>query len=111
MEVTLNNRPLSYVEEDVQMAILTPSSLMYYQSNMVPEEDVDDIEDRYLRKKARHLNRCKDMVWKRWQDEYVRGLRERHQCIKGKEAELKVGDIMLIKGDTFSWSRWNCHSC
>ena len=106
VEVTLNNRPLSYVEEDVQMPILTPSPLMYYQSNMVPEEDVDDIEDRDLRKKARHLNRCKDMVWKRWQDEYVRGLRERHQRVKGKEAERKVGDVMLIKGDERNRGHW-----
>lgn len=29
MEVTLNNRPLSYADDDVQLPLLTPNSLMF----------------------------------------------------------------------------------
>ena len=29
VEVTLNNRPLSYLEEDVQLPTLTPNSLLF----------------------------------------------------------------------------------
>ena len=31
IEVTLNNRPLMYVEEDIQMPVLTPNTLLYGQ--------------------------------------------------------------------------------
>ena len=29
IEITLNNRPLSYVEDDIQMPILTPNTMIY----------------------------------------------------------------------------------
>ena len=31
IEVTLNNRSLMYVEEDIQMPVLTPNTLLYGQ--------------------------------------------------------------------------------
>ena len=34
IEVALKNRPLSYVDEDIQLPILTPSSFLYGQPNM-----------------------------------------------------------------------------
>ena len=34
VEVALNNRPLSYVEDDVQPPILTPNSLMFTSLNL-----------------------------------------------------------------------------
>ncbi|PFX15899.1 hypothetical protein AWC38_SpisGene19865 [Stylophora pistillata] len=37
IEVALNNRPLSYVDVDIQLPILTPSSFLYGQPNMIPE--------------------------------------------------------------------------
>ena len=37
IEVALNNRPLSYMDVDIQLAILTPISLLYGQRNMLPE--------------------------------------------------------------------------
>ena len=42
----------------------------------IPEEDLDNIDDRDLRKK--HIMRCKEAVWRRWQQEYLKALRERH---------------------------------
>jgi hypothetical protein len=37
VEVALNNRPLSYVEDDIQMPLITPESMMRPQSNLLPE--------------------------------------------------------------------------
>jgi hypothetical protein len=37
VEVILNNRSLSYVEDDIQFPILTPNSLLYGRSNVLPE--------------------------------------------------------------------------
>ena len=75
VEVTLNSRPLSYVEDDVQLPILTPASLLYPQSNVLPELGPHHIADYDLRKRAKHLLRCKEAMWKRWSREYLRGLR------------------------------------
>ena len=37
VEITLNNRPLSYVEDDVQMPLLTPNAMLFLNSNLLPE--------------------------------------------------------------------------
>ena len=71
-EIALNNRSLSYVEEDVQRPVLTPQSIMFGQPNLLPEGDVDSVEDKDMRKRARYLRRCKDMLWSRWTGELER---------------------------------------
>ena len=62
VELKLNNRPLSYVEDDVQMPILTPNVMLFGQTNYPPGHDIDEIEDRDLRKRARYLNECKRKI-------------------------------------------------
>ena len=37
VEVALNNRPLSYVEDDSQLPVLTPNSLLFGPPNLLPE--------------------------------------------------------------------------
>jgi hypothetical protein len=37
VEVALNNRPLSYMEDDIQMPTLTPNSMLFVNSNNIPE--------------------------------------------------------------------------
>lgn len=60
VEVSLNNRPLSYVEDDAEMPILTPSSLLYLQPNTLPELELHDVQDYDLRKWAtsKYLQKC-----------------------------------------------------
>ncbi|XP_068750785.1 uncharacterized protein [Montipora capricornis] len=53
VEVKLNNRPLSYADEDVQLPLLTPNSLMSAQPNKLPELQSQYSEDLDLRKRAR----------------------------------------------------------
>ena len=50
IEITLNNRPLSYVEDDVQMLLLTPNAMLFSNSNMLPELQPQHIETADLRK-------------------------------------------------------------
>ena len=33
VEINLNNRPLSYLEDDPQLPVLTPSSMLFMKSN------------------------------------------------------------------------------
>ena len=78
VEVTLKNRPLSYVEDHIELPILTPNALLYGRANIVPELEPQRIVSIDLRNRAKQLRRCKDTVWRRWGNEYLRGLRERH---------------------------------
>lgn len=79
METTVNNRTLGYVEDDVQLPVLTPSLMLYGQPNQIPEEEPMGIEDVNLRKRARYIRRCKTVLWTRWETEYHKALRERKQ--------------------------------
>jgi hypothetical protein len=108
VEVALNNRPLQYVEDDVQRPILTPNSLLFVGSNAIPELQAHYLEDLRLRKRARFLSRCKDAVWRRWSTEYIRGLRERHNQKNGtKKLKLSKGDVVIIKSDERNRANWS----
>ena len=50
VQVALNNRPLDYVEDDIQPPILTPSSLLHIQPNTLQELEPNHIQDYDLRK-------------------------------------------------------------
>ena len=107
VEVAVNNRPLGYVEDDVQLPVLTPNSLLYGQPNLLPELEPHHLEDRSLRKRARYLKRCKEAVWKRWTGEYVRSLRERHTLKhSGEERHPNVGEVLLIKSADKNRGKW-----
>ena len=88
-----------YVEEDVQRPVLTPSTLLYGQPPLLPEEDLDeDVPE--MKRRQRYINKCKDAAWTRWTKEYLKALRERHKMLhQAKEMQISLGDIVLIKGD------------
>ena len=66
VEVALNNRPLSYLEADVQLPVLTPNSLFHINPSHLPELQSHHVPDKDLRKRARYLSKCKDVMWNRW---------------------------------------------
>ena len=101
VEITLNNRPLSYVEDDLQMPLLTLNAMLFLNSNLLPELQLHHIETADLRKWAKHLLKCKEAVWSRWTNEYLRSLRERHREQWGAGRDTPAfGDVVIIKTDT-----------
>ena len=84
VETTLNNRLLGYMEDDVQLPTLTPNSMLFLKPDAVelPKKDPTNIGERGLRRRVRYLNKCKDEVWKRWYNEYLKSLRERHHIVQ-----------------------------
>ena len=107
VEVALNNRPLSYVEDDVQFPVLTPNSMLFLNSNILPELKQHNIEDGDLRKRAKHLMKCKEALWRRWTQEYLRSLRERHRSkAECSGAVPTVGDVVIIATDERKRGRW-----
>ena len=106
-EITLNNRPLGYVEGDVELPVLTPNALLFGQPNVLPEMDPKEIEDADLRKRAKYLLKCKEALWRRWTREYVRALRERHNIIhRTKEIAVNAGDVVLVKSEERNRGKW-----
>lgn len=64
VETQLNQRPLSYVEDDVQLLLLTPASFLFQKSNRLLEQELWREEDVDLHKRAKYLKTCKDTLWK-----------------------------------------------
>jgi len=38
VEVALNNRPLTYLDEDIQLSVSTPNAMLHIDSNHLPEQ-------------------------------------------------------------------------
>ena len=70
IEIQINRRPLSYMEDDAELPTLTPASLLFQRSNQLPESAPWRSENKDLRKRAKFLKKCKDNLWRRWQREY-----------------------------------------
>jgi hypothetical protein len=100
IEITINNRPLSYVEDDVELPTLTPNSILHMNPSYMPELENHRIPEKDLRKRAKFLLKCKQAMWNRWTREYVRSLREQHRLTgKRRTSHPSVGDIVIIKED------------
>ena len=62
----LNNRPLIYTEDDIQIPVLIPNTLLYGQPIMIPEDRKDeDIPE--IKRRQRYISKCKEATWKRWE--------------------------------------------
>ena len=90
-----------------QRPVLTPNSILFGRSNVLPEKEPHRLDNKDLRKRARHLKRCKEAVWKRWTGEYVKGLRERHRLKNpGKPHHPEIGEVVLIKSEDKNRGKW-----
>jgi len=98
--VTLNSRPLCYQEEDVQLPTLTPNTLLFLNTNILPELPPHQLD-------AKFLLRTKDALWRRWTAEYLRALREHHHLKHGdKKCTLAVGDVVVIQSAEQNQNCW-----
>lgn len=107
IEIALNNRPLSYMEDDVQLPVLTPNSMLHTNPNYLPQLKAHHLEERDLRKRAKYLKKCKQVMWNRWTREYIRGLREQHRQARGTQTpHPNIGDVVIIKGESKNRNQW-----
>ena len=96
-----------YVEDDIEMPVLTPNRLLYGQPLLLPEEDLDD-DVPEIKRRQRYINKCKDAAKTRWTKEYLKALRERNNMLhQTKEMQISLGDIVLIKSDEKHRGEWN----
>ena len=57
-EIAINGRPLSYLEDDDEMPVLTPSSMLHLQPTQLPGLSPHHLQETDLRKRAKYLLRC-----------------------------------------------------
>ena len=108
VEIALNNRPLCYVEDDIQLPELTPNIMLLGHHNSLINEEAHDLQNKDMRKRAKYLEKCKQNLWKRWTNEYVRALRERHNLTnRGKEKTVSERDVVLIHAEDKNRGKWS----
>ena len=77
IENTLNNRPLTHDEDDLEYSILTTNTLVTVQNLILPNKNLEK-ENKYLCKRFKYIRKCKETAWLRWRKEYIKSFRERH---------------------------------
>ena len=107
IEKILNNRPLTYIEEEIDYPILTPNSLILGRDVSFPDAAPHESESETIMKRHKYIRRCKEALWKRWKHEYLVALREKHNLKnKDKTFKINVGDVVLIKGEEKNRGHW-----
>ena len=107
VEIQINRRPLSYVEDDIQLPTLTPATFLHQRSCQLPMEEPWRIEERELRKRVKYLIEFKNKLWRRWRKEYLVALRERHNMThKRSKFQPKPGDVALIQTESKNRGTW-----
>ena len=107
IEVAINNRPLSYLEDDIQLPVLTPNSILHINPTHLPELEGHRVPEKDLRKRAKFLLKCKQAMWNRWTREYVRSLREQHRLVRPKKTpQPSIGEVVVIKEEQKPRNVW-----
>ena len=64
IEINMNNRPLTYLDNDIEQPILTLNVLLHGQIINVPDIQLEE-NNPDIRKRQRYINRCKQAAWRR----------------------------------------------
>ena len=98
VEIQVNRRPMSHVEEDVELPVLTTANFLFQRTTKLPEIQPYHEEEKDLRKRLKFLKNCKDQLRNRWRREYLRALRERHVMINGTNGfQVSKGDVVVVQ--------------
>lgn len=109
IERILNNRPLTFIYDDVNESPLTPNQLIYGKNVSIDYEEYDGEKSDELTVRAKYIKTVLDHFWKRWLNEYVVDLREFHKQKKKKlqsSYEIEVNDVVLIHDDVKTRAKW-----
>ena len=80
---------------------------MIHGRDVRPTNSTADSNSDEWTKRQRYVQRCKENAWKRWKHEYLVVLRERHNLShKDRTRKVKIGDIVMIKGESKNRSHW-----
>ena len=89
IEIILNNRPLTYIEEVIDKPILTPNSSILGSDVNFPDAARHENESETMKKRHKNIKWCKEALWKKWKHEYLVALREKSN-LKHKDKTFKI---------------------
>ena len=107
IERTINNRPLTYIYDELTEEPLTPNHLLYgrklYRNSSGNEtEEIIDM--------AENVKTLLQHFWKRWKFEYLLELREHQKSCQGRARPgremIKKNDMVLILEDGIKRNKW-----
>jgi len=101
VECFMNERPLTYVGDEYDQKILTPNLLIRDSPGQFLEEDLDKMnytnEKVLITKRWKYLQRTREQLRRRWQQEYLHALQERHTHNIDQRQEIpQQGSVVLI---------------
>ena len=70
IDIILNNRPLTYIVEEIDYPTLTSNSLIFGRDINFPDAAPHESESETITKRYKYVKRCKEALWKRWKHEY-----------------------------------------
>ena len=111
VEATLNSRPVTYgYDNPYEGEVLTPAHLLYGRRLLYlpeePREEDDETETSY-RRRYKYINETLQHFWKRWQREYLKNLRESHDCNAQAIGKApKVGDVVTVYEEGVKGNGW-----
>ena len=114
IQCRLNNRPLTYLDEEGPLVPLTPSHLLTGRiidplPSLVTEDSTDPtfLDHIQLNENLSHVSSMINHFEKMWRTEYLTSLRERHYGAKGASQVRmpKVGEVVIVErqGPQHGW--------
>ena len=109
VEINLNNRLLTYIEEDLEYSVLTPNSMILGRDIKLPDDSPEEEEVinnwKKQQKRDMYINvrkqLGKDGFINTWQ------LSERDNLShKEKPVKININDVVIIKADAKNWGKW-----
>ena len=105
-EKVLNDRPLSYVSDDVKsLDVLTPSKLLLLRSNRCMPAGVFNKNENVAVRTWRHSQHLANVFWKRFINEYMLTLQVRSKWQRSSR-NIREGDIVLVRVPNISRGQW-----
>jgi len=106
VESVINNRPLTHTTEDDLKEPLTPNHLIYGRNLFEHYQNTQNLDAEMTpdscSKRRRFIQTTISHSWHRFKREYLSELRQANlfRQLKTKEANVIVGDVVLVKDDT-----------
>ncbi|GBM34142.1 hypothetical protein AVEN_18027-1 [Araneus ventricosus] len=106
IEGILNSRPLSPLSSDInEYEVLTPAHFLIGRPiTAIPEPEIINISDNKL-SRWQQLTKFTQIIWKRWQREYLNHLQQRYKW-QLKKDNLREGMIVIVKEDNLPPCKW-----
>ena len=110
VEAVLNNRPLTYADEEDMEPTITPSHLHCGRRTLFSEKEENSLPELTQHEaigRAKQIEETIQRFWQRWTKEYLLDLREHHKMrTKSKKLNIKDGDVVLIQDDLKKRNQW-----